>query len=235
MTLLDLIDATWPAARKAQAGGFTLRLTEGAGSRVAAATLAVPFEAADPEAAIAAMQAAGQRALFLVGPGQEALDRALAARGLQIEDETVSYRAPLNDLAAEVPPVTAFAHWAPLQITREIWSETGIGAARQAIMARVEAPKTCILGRIDDRAAGAAFVAIADDTAMLHALSVLPEKRRKGLARAMLHEAVRWALEAGAKRLTLVVRADNTAACALYESLGMVRGPGYHYRAEPRT
>lgn len=234
MTLLQMIDATWPAARHAQAGGFALRLSEGAGSRVAAATLAAPFEAADPEAAIAAMHEAGQRALFLVPDGAKALDDALAARGLQIEDETVSYRAPLAALAAEVPPVTAFAHWPALQIARDIWAETGIGAARQAIMARVEAPKTCILGRIDDRAAGAAFVAIAGDTAMLHALTVLPEKQRKGLARAMLHEAVRWARAEGARQLALVVRADNAPACALYESLGMGRGPGYHYRAEPR-
>lgn len=232
MTLFDLIDATWPAETCTETGGLLLRFTKGAGSRVSAATLNGPFDAADLDAAIAAMRAAGQRPLFMIRPGDEALDAVLAARGYVIEDPTVEFSAPLAELAGEVPPVTAFAHWPPLRIAREVWDETGIGAARQAIMDRVAGPKTCVLGRIDDRAAGAAFVAIAGETAMLHALSILTEKRRKGLARAMMREAVRWAADEGATRLSLVVREDNTAAVTLYEGLGMQRGLGYHYRAE---
>lgn len=232
MTLFDLIDATWPAECCAETGGFLLRFTKGGGSRVSAATLRGNLEAVDIDAAIDAMHAAGQRPLFMIRPGDDALDAELARRGYTMQDPTIEFTAPLAALAGEVPPVTAFAHWPPLQIAREVWDETDIGAARQAIMERVAGPKTCVLGRIDDRAAGAAFVAVAGETAMLHALTILTEKRRKGLARAMMHEAVHWAMTEGATRLSLIVREDNAAAVALYEGLGMARGQHYHYRVE---
>ena len=80
---------------------------------------------------------------------------------------------------------------APVQ-TRALWAEGGIGPARLAVMDRVTLPKTAILGRTGDRAAGVAFVAATGDCAMLHALEVddplavrLPgaaESLRQGLA-----------------------------------------------------
>lgn len=233
--LFTLIDATWPAASTCSAGGFLIRKGQGAGSRVSAATLEAAFEGADIDAALAASKALGQRGLFMVRDGEEALDAALAARGFAIEDPSVEYRAPLAALAHEVPPVTAFAHWPPLQIARDVWEETGITAARQAVMERPPAPKTCVLGRTEDRAAGAAFVAISGGTAMLHALTILPEMRRKGLARAMMAEAVRWAIAEGARDLSLIVRRDNAEANALYRALGMEQGAQYHYRAEAKA
>ena len=235
MTTFDLIDATWPAASTRSAGGFLIREGQGAGSRVSAATLEGAFEGADIDAALAASKALGQRGLFMVRAGEEALDAALAARGFVIEDPSVEYRAPLATLAHDVPPVTAFAHWPPLQIAREVWEETGFNAARQAVMERASAPKACVLGRTEDRAAGVAFVSISGDTAMLHALAILPEMRRKALARAMMAEAVRWALAEGATYLSLIVRRDNVEANALYQSLGMAQGASYHYRAEAKA
>jgi len=67
---------------------------------------------------------------------------------------------------------------------------------------------------------------------MIHALAILPEMRRMGLARAMIHEAARWAAENGAQRMMLVVTEANDGANALYRVLGMKRRSGYHYRSE---
>lgn len=231
-SLFELIDATWTATATTHAGGFLIREGNCAGSRVSAATLEVDLVVADIDAAIAAAHDLGQRSIFMIRPGEEPLDQALAARGYLIKDPTVEYRASLADLPHEAPPITAFAHWPPLQIAREVWQDTGIGPARQAVMERAASPKTCVLGRIEDRAAGAAFVAISNGTAMLHALAILPEMRRKGLARAMMAEAVRWALAEGATDLSLIVQRDNLEANALYRSLGMRQGSYYHYRAE---
>lgn len=230
--LFEVIDGTWPAASTRMAGGFAVREGLGGGSRVSCASLEAPFDAADLDAAIAAHRALGQEPKFIIRPGEEVLDAALEARGFTLFDPVVIYDAPLERLATEVPPVTAFAHWPPLAITREVWAESGIGTERQAVAERAPGPKAVILGRTSDRAAGAAFVAIHAGTAMLHALVVLPEFRRCGLARHIMAEAARWAKAEGAERLALVVTRRNEAANALYRNLGMEAACYYHYRRE---
>lgn len=225
-----VIDGTWPAASGRMAGGFWVREGLGGGSRVSAASLERPFEAADIDAAIAAQTGLGQQAKFMIRPGEEALDAALEARGFEIFDPVIVYAGDVARMSAEVPPVTAFSHWPPNAITREVLTEGGIGPARQAVMERASGAKAAILGRIEDRAAGGAFVAIHDETAMLHGLVTLPAFRRKGLGRALMHEAVRWSRENGARSLTLVVTVANEPANALYRDLGMAPVTRYHYR-----
>lgn len=233
--LFEVIDATWPAASVRQAGGFLIREGQGGGSRVSAASLLGRFEDADIDAALAAQRSLGQTGKFILRPGDEALDAALAKRGFEAFDPVVILSADLAALPRDVPPVTAFAHWPPLAIAREIWAENGIGPARQAVIDRAPQPKATVLGRTKDRAAGAAFVAIHNRTAMLHALVVAPDFRRLGLARAIMAEACRWAAAEGAERMTLVVTKANVAALALYHALGMTPVCAYHYRREVQS
>ncbi|MFT3690459.1 GNAT family N-acetyltransferase [Paenirhodobacter sp.] len=232
MTLFDVLDATWPAAASHMAGGFRIREGRGGGSRVSSASLEVPFAEADIDSAAAAHRALGQPPKFIVRPGEEALDAALAVRGYEPFDPVTIYTAPLAALADNVPPVTAFAHWPPLAITREVWDSCGIGPSRQAVAERAPAPKVAILGRRQDRAAGAAFIAIHGGTAMLHGLVVLPAFQRMGLAAAIMAEATRWAKAEGAETLALVVTRANGPANALYTGMGMQPTSHYHYRRE---
>lgn len=234
MTLFEVIDATWPAVSTRMAGGFRVREGRGGGSRVSSASLEVPFGQADIDAAIEAHRALNQQPKFMLRPGEEALDAALAARGYERFDPVTIYTAPLSALSDDVPPVTAFAHWPPLAITREVWAEGGIGAARQDVAERAGQPKAAILGRRQDRAAGAAFIAIHGGVAMLHGLVVLPAFRRMGLAAAIMAEATRWAKAEGAETLALVVTEANGPANALYAGMGMQPGCHYHYRREPQ-
>lgn len=227
-----LIDATWPAATTQIAGGFLIREGRGGGSRVSCATLIAPFDDADITAAEAAHRALGQIPRFMIRPEDSALDAALEARGYIAYDPVSLWTAPITQMQGVVPPVTAFAHWPPLQIARDLWSELEVGPERQAIMERVTGPKICILGRKQDRAAGVAFVALHEGCAMLHALAVAPSFRRSGLARAMIHEGARWALAQGATRFDMLVTHANDASNALAQSLGMMRLAGYHYRRE---
>ena len=63
-------------------------------------------------------------------------------------------------------------------------------------------------------------------------LMVAADHRRRGVGRALLAEAVRWAREAGVRKLELHVFPHNDAAIRLYEAVGFVR-EGYrraHYR-----
>lgn len=224
--LAEVMEATWPPASSWHFGPFTLRDGAGGGKRVSAASLDGSFTKADLDALEAAMPAP----LMLVRAGETALDAALDARGWRIVDPVVAYAAPVDRLVADLPRLTAFPHWPPLEIARSVWAEGGIGPARIAVMERVQAPKAALLGRIDDRSAGVAFVACHGDEAMLHALEVRQSHRRQGLGKNLLHAAANWAAGQKARRLSLVVTRQNAAARALYARLGMEVVGEYHYR-----
>lgn len=226
--LLAALEATWPAASARGAHGFLIREGRGGGKRVSAAT--ATGDAPDIDAAIAAMQDLGQPALFMIRAGETALDADLAARGLAVADPTALYAAPVSRLLADVPRVTVFDIWEPLAVMEEIWAEAGIGPARLAVMHRAAGPKTALFGRIENRPAGVGFLALDREVAMIHALEVRPEARRKGLARHMLRHAAAWSARHGATHLGLAVTRANKGANALYASLGMDVVGGYHYR-----
>jgi GNAT superfamily N-acetyltransferase len=225
--LFAAMEATWPPASRWPLGPFALRDGAGGGKRVSAASVTGPWQPADLTAAEAAMDSP----LFLIGALDQALDQALEARGYGVVDPVLAYAAPVADLV-QVPPkwMTTFPHWPPMQIARDLWAEAGIGAARVQVMHRATGAKTAILGRAQDRACGAAFVACDGDLAMLHALEVSPAFRRQGSAHNILRAAALWAQDQGATTLSLVVTTANAPARALYASVGMQVVGHYHYR-----
>lgn len=230
-TLFAVLEATWPAAACHRCGPWLIHDGQGGGKRVSAATAAADWVQDDIASAEAAMRALGQTPLFQLRDGEQALDAALAARGYTVVDPVVIYAAPCAAIATPSPaPLTAFAHWPPLAIAVELWATAGIGPARLAVMERVAGPKTAILGRIGDRASGAAFVAVHQTCAMLHALEVPSALRRQGCANSILRSAACWAQDQGAATLSLVVTQANAGAHALYASLGMEVVGQYHYR-----
>jgi len=233
--LLAVLEASWPPAATSRAGPWRIREGRGGGQRVSAATAEEPVTEADIPQAEAAMRALGQRPLFMLRPGDEALDAALAARGYTSRDATNLYACPVTTLAEPPPPVSGFTLWPPLAIMEDLWAEGGIGPERLAVMHRAAPPKTGIIGRTRDRAAGTAFVAIHAGTAMIHALEVAPELRRAGTARNIMRLAALWAQDHGARHFALAVTAANAAGNALYSGLGMTHVAGYHYRVAPKT
>lgn len=223
------MEATWPAAHSERLGPWRIRAGEGGGKRVSAATAEAAVHPGDVAEAERAMAALGQPALFLIRAGETELDRMLAGLGYRVVDPVVGYAMALGATAAP-DPMAGFAHWPPLAMAAQIWADAGIGPARLAVMARAEGPKAAILARLQDRPAGVGFVALAAQTAMVHALEVIPERRRQGCARAMLRLAAHWARGEGAGHLALAVTAGNAPARALYEAAGMSVVAQYHYR-----
>lgn len=231
-SLAALMEATWPAARCIEVGPWQVRDGQGGGQRVSATTAQGAWREDDLALAEAEMDRLGQKRLFLIRAGEADLDAALAARGYRINDPVVAYAAPVAQLAQPVSSMAAFRHWPPLAIACDLWAEGGIGPARLAVMDRVTGPKCAILGRTEDRPAGAAFVACHGKSAMLHALEVTPAMRRRGSAHNMLRAAASWAQDQGAETFVLVVTEANAAARALYEAQGMVAVGQYHYRLQ---
>lgn len=230
--LADAFERTWPAAGHVDLGGFRVGRGEGAGGRVSSARVIGVWTPADIEAASAQHLRWGQRPLFRAADEDKALIAALEAAGFRRETPTAIMAAPVGVLTDQpLPPVTAFALWPPMAIQREIWSAGNVTAARQAVMERAEGVKTAILGRMQDRAVGAAFVAVLGPVAMVHAVEVDPALRRRGMAGWMMRQAAIWAEAQGAARIGLAVSRANVAARALYDRLGFAEAGGYAYYA----
>jgi len=227
-------EATWPAAQKHELGPITLRNGMGGGSRVSAATVRGQVTTGDLSAAEAAMREMGQAPLFMVRDGEDALDAMLDESGYIVKDPVNLWSCPaaqLSDAASTLE--TTYSIWDPLEIQREIWASAGFGLQRLAVMDRVKGAKTALLGRKDDKPAGAGFCAIHDGVAMVHALEILPFQRRKGMAGEMMQQAAFWALENGADTLAVLCTKGNEGANGLYGSLGMTSVGQYHYRILP--
>jgi len=227
--LFDALEATWPPASSQTLGPFRLRNGAGGGKRVSAAVLEGAFDAAALDQAEAAM---GDRALFQVRAGQDALDQALDARGYAIIDPTILYAAPIDRVAEKPRPVSLLEAWEPLAIQRQIWADGGVGPERINVMLRACDPKTSFAARFRNRAAGVGFVAIHDGIAMLHALQIEPEFRRAGVANYCVRGMAHWARNHGAETFALAVTQRNDAARRLYEALGMEQSGAYHYRGK---
>ncbi|MGH1424816.1 MAG: GNAT family N-acetyltransferase [Pseudooceanicola sp.] len=231
--IFQALEATWPAAATQTVGPFTIRDGQGGGKRVSAATANGTVTDADIDAAEAAMQALGQTNLFMIRPDDTALDAMLDARGYHIVDPTSIYAAPAQTIA-DIPKsgddVKTIHGWGPLAYMVELWAEGGIGPERIAVMNRASDPKTGLLGRIGNAPGGTAFVSVDGDVAMLHALEVTPKSRRGGMGKGATIDAAAWALTHKAQTLALACTKANTAANALYSSLGMDHIGGYHYR-----
>lgn len=74
----------------------------------------------------------------------------------------------------------------------------------------------------------------AADEAEILTIAVAPRRRRRGIGAELLRRQMRRLAESGVKRLLLEVAEDNTAALALYRSLGFRqegRRKGYYRRA----
>ena len=233
--LYQAINTTWPARATRQEAGWEIRDGAGGGKRVSAVTLA-QTELPDIDWVEARLSEQGQEHLFMIRDGDEILDAALAARGYEIIDPVTLYlceTAPLRP--ASLPRAQSYCIWEPLHIMREIWAAGGIRDRRIALMHRVQTPKTALLARSGDSPAGVGFLALDGEIAMLHAVEVLPEFRRTGVAKKLMAEAAKWAEDHGAKYMALMTTRDNQAANRLYSSLGMRPVGRYHYRIKDTT
>lgn len=219
-----------------------LRYSSGGGNRVSAVTLdadAGDLDPGDLDQAIAeaevALRTRGQAPLFMIRPGEAALDAALEARGYALADPTAILAAQATALAPGSPDPGVIRCARPLAVQRELWCAFGIDEARQAACDRVVNAHSFLIARVGDRVEAAGFVAQDGPVAMLHALVVAPSARRQGLGGRLTRTAAAWAVSVGAQTLALAVTKGNAPARGLYSRLGMAEATAYHYRRAPLT
>ncbi|MGR3341962.1 MAG: GNAT family N-acetyltransferase [Paracoccaceae bacterium] len=229
--IYEVMQATWPPVARFTEGPRTIRDGDGGGKRVSAATADAPVSDSDIALAQAAMIALNQPVLFMIREQDANLDRMLAARDYVVVDPVNLYACPIHILTKTPPQkLSAFTTWPPLEIMRELWAEGAIGPARIAVMNRATGAKTALLARVKSRPAGAAFVAIHHQIAMIHAIEVTNSLRRNGAGINIMRAAAHWAQNQGAGYFSVLVTDANAAANALYSELGMTVVGHYHYR-----
>lgn len=90
-----------------------------------------------------------------------------------------------------------------------------------------------LIGLVDSEPAGLVIAREAAGEAEILTLGVVPDARRRGLARLLLDETASRAAAEGAERLFLEVAEDNLGAQSLYTRAGFVRvgrRPDYYAR-----
>ena len=79
------------------------------------------------------------------------------------------------------------------------------------------------------RPVGFCLTGVSDDTSYLQRLAVVPEAQRGGAAGALIADAMRWAVDQGARRMFVNTDIDNLGALSLYHQWGF-ESVGYHLR-----
>jgi ribosomal protein S18 acetylase RimI-like enzyme len=224
------LDRTWPPAEFHVVGPWVFRKGNGGGKRVSAATANFMATVDDIPLAVHTMQKLGQQPLFMIQSKDSMLDSALDKQNYKIVDPVNVYIKRVSELTeVPIPHVTAFTIWEPLAIMVEIWAKGGIGSERLQVMHRA-AVKTGILARWNQKPAGSAFVAIHNKIAMVHAVEVLPEQRRQGVAGWIMRRAAVWSKENCAEKMVVLCTQKNIAANTFYQGLGFRKLCSYHYR-----
>lgn len=228
--IFKALEETWPPEERLELGPVTLRRGAG-GSSSAATVTGGGASMADLDRANAQMRAWGQPALYQIRPATLTLDDQLGQAGFHEKDRSVIYLGACVDLTGiEGGPVSAIRVDAPIAVMADIWQQAGTGAEQLAVMARGAGPKTYLLGRQDDKPLGVVFAATAGDICFVHALQVVPEMRRRGVAAGLIGGVAAWAGEQGVPLLAAVVPSANAGACALFDALGFSPCCHFHYR-----
>ena len=252
MDLETTAAAGWRAPQEEWLGGWLLRAAEGftgrANSALAAGDPGLPLGAA-VTAVGAWYQARGLPPMIAVpfpmtGPGDSALDRLLASQGWPLRKApaivmTAALRAitdqsgpaaadqggPQPVIAAEPDEDWLACYHYLGQELAPIARTLMLSAPWQAFASVREAGQTIAIGR----------VAAAGGWAGLTAIETDPAHRRRGLARRVTAALARATVtaEAAATGLYLQVEDGNTAARALYRSMGFTEHHRYHYRVAP--
>ncbi|MER7458495.1 GNAT family N-acetyltransferase [Micromonospora sp. NPDC126480] len=237
-------DEAWPAPTRARLGDWLLRSADGWTGR---ANSALPV--GDPDRPLpAAIDAVvrwyadlGRPALVntplpLAAPVGAELD----ARGWTSRPTVLVQTVPLSAIppapagSAGAPPVELATAPSPDWLAIAAGRKNGLPDAARHVLTAVDQV------RFAQVYAGDRLVAVGRGTVTgagrwlgLSLIEVLPEARRQGLARRVIHALADWGAAAGATDAFLQVEQRNTGAVALYGALGFTTHHTYLTRVAP--
>lgn len=232
---------TWPAIETWDCDGWVLRFARGYTKRANSITPLAPGDrplAGKIDACEAAYEARHIPVAFCLPSTVDigTLDDILAARGYGKVDKT-SIRAmaltdalPATGAGLEISPVLTEAWLDPVAAWNGL--DRHQRAAFSAIAGGIREPAAFALLRSGAAPVAAGIAVRQQDLVCFHAVITAPEARRRGFARVLMVELLRWARTAGATTAWLQVVKSNAPALRLYNELGFDREISrYHYRA----
>jgi len=242
--LVALADRGWPAPETVSVAGWSARFAAGVTKR---ANSVWPREAVgDAVTAIEQVEplyrARGIRPAFQLTDSDRALERTLRARGYDAVDETlIMVRTGCHELQHTHAETTGSVRFAdePAEEWLEVWWDVDGrgGAAEREVARRIMTGVPALYATLSDGGDGSVAcvgrLALVGGRGGLYAVATRADARRRGHARTLLMALIAAAADRGMSDLWLQVLADNTAAVALYRSLGFSPAGGYRYLVAP--
>ncbi len=236
------LNHAWPSLEEIRGKDWTARFGAGLTRRNNSANphrADARLDEADILACEAAFDRWGLRRTFrlpsFLAPG---IDRTLEQAGYAREGETVTLFAPIDGLPDAFDPRTRIeplpgAAWLAAKVEFSGLTPEESVTWRQ-VAGRLTVPAGFAGLSEDGALASLAYGAIDDGLLCVEAVVTDPARRGRGLGRSMLASLIAWGRGLGATGVCLQVQADNTAALALYASLGLgCELYRYHYRRVP--
>jgi ribosomal protein S18 acetylase RimI-like enzyme len=223
-----------------QLGGWLLRAAEGftgrANSVLPLKAPGMPLDAALARARSWYAQRGLPLRLQIPTEARRLLDAALGEQGWPASPDVHVYAARLDAVAdpdpAEVRVEVELAARPDDQWFQLYRGGAGAVPAARAVVTNHDRAVFASV-RQDGSTVAIGRGALDDGWVGISAVEVVAERRRRGLATAVVAALCRWGAEAAASRGYLQVSSDNPAGVALYESLGFWRHHDYRCRTEP--
>ncbi|HLG82240.1 MAG TPA: GNAT family acetyltransferase [Bradyrhizobium sp.] len=124
--------------------------------------------------------------------------------------------APIED--GDVDAVVSL--WQRCGLTRP-WNEPAADIA----LARKDSNATILIGRDGETIVATALVGHDGHRGWVYYVAVDPTRQKKGFGRVIMEAAEDWLRQTGIEKVQLLVRPENTAVRAFYESIGYGEQP----------
>ena len=235
---------TWPALETVADGHWRARFASGFSGRANSIWAMDPDDDADASGRLDTLSARYAQhdlpALFrvtpLTGPG---ILQALDIAGWEAIKSSLVLTMPIAqtqgfDGAASLYDATD-PDFLAVQAQLNGFSPPGF-ATFTAILNRLESPACGIVLVADDGTPAASLLCVqTDGIVMFFDVVTAKSLRGRGFGRRMIATGLSWGAENGAAHAALQVQADNSAALALYLSMGFEFRYPYHYRRKPEA
>lgn len=111
-----------------------------------------------------------------------------------------------------------------------LWEECGLVVSYNNPQRDIERklrvnPEWLLVGLVNDKLVASCMAGYEGHRGWINYLAVLPEYRRRGIARAMMREAERKLQAAGCPKIMLQIRETNLEVMQFYEKLGYAKDP----------
>jgi GNAT superfamily N-acetyltransferase len=234
--LEELAFAGWPALESRDVAGWRLRFSGGYTKR-ANSINALGRDAETGPAVVDSLEAAyrdrGQPPIWRLSPlAPPATADLLAGRGYRPIERSLLQVCPLHAGFAAAPEVAIYPRPTPAWI--EAFCEHSPVRPEhrdtmRRMLAAIAAPSGFAFVEEAGRPMAMAIGAVAGDHMGLFDVLVMPQARRRGLARRVTQSLYAWAWGQGARFAYLQVVATNAAAMPLYEAQGFRTIYAYEY------